>query len=67
MDKASLLELLFAGLVLGVMAVIVMLYMLGRSVRKHVEDALKNATHEEQTEIRKKVVKAVFPPRFDRT
>lgn len=37
-----------------------------KGVRKDVEEALKNATPDEQAEIRKKVVKAVFPPRFPR-
>lgn len=37
-----------------------------KGVRKDVEEALKNATPEEQAEIRKKVVKALFPPRFPR-
>lgn len=41
-------------------------FLIFRSVKKDVEEALKNATPEEQAEIRKKVVRAVFPPRFPR-
>lgn len=37
-----------------------------RSLRKEIEDALKNADTAEQELIRKKLVKALFPPRFPR-
>ena len=37
-----------------------------RGIRKEIEDALTKADEEEQAEIRKKVVKALFPPRFNR-
>jgi hypothetical protein len=37
-----------------------------RNIRREVEDALKEATTEEQEIIRNKVVKALFPPRFPR-
>ena len=37
-----------------------------RGIRKQIEDALTEASEEEQAEIRKKVVKALFPPRFNR-
>jgi hypothetical protein len=36
------------------------------SVRRHVEEALKNADSAEQARIRKQLVKAMFPPRFHR-
>lgn len=36
------------------------------SMRRDVEDALKNASKEEQDEIKLKVIKAVFPPKFNR-
>ena len=41
---------------------------LARSVRKHVEEALRESADDEdkQAEIRNRVVKAVFPPRFYR-
>jgi len=41
-------------------------YTLGKKVRQTVEDALKETAEdpEAQAEIRKRVVKAVFPPRF---
>lgn len=41
-------------------------YWMSKGLRKQIEEALKNATEEEQTEIRKKIVKAMFPPRFTR-
>lgn len=43
-------------------------YFASKSVRKHVEEALKKTAgdDEAQAEIRKRVVKAVFPPRFHR-
>jgi hypothetical protein len=41
-------------------------YALSIRMRKSVEDALKDATTEEQIVIRNKVVKAMFPPRFTR-
>jgi len=47
-------------------AMIVLGYFLAKSLRKHVEEALKDATSEEQDIIRNKVVKAMFPPRFPR-
>lgn len=50
--------LVFIGLCVG------WLFWLSSKVRHDVEDALKNATTEEQEVIRKKVVRAVFPPRF---
>jgi hypothetical protein len=37
-----------------------------RGIRKEIEDALTKADEEEQAEIRKRVVKALFPPRFHR-
>ena len=36
------------------------------SVRRHVEEALKNADAAEQARIRKQLVKALLPPRFHR-
>jgi hypothetical protein len=39
---------------------------LSYSVRRDVEDALKNVSKEEQDEIRLKVVKALYPPKFRR-
>jgi len=41
-------------------------FMLAKWVRKGVEDALRETAgdDEAQAEIRKKVVRAVFPPRF---
>jgi len=43
-------------------------FMLAKWVRKGVEDALKDSAGDDkkQAEIRKAVVKAVFPPRFPR-
>lgn len=43
-------------------------FALAKSVRKHVEEALRQTADDEemQAEIRKRVVKAVFPPRFPR-
>lgn len=42
-------------------------WILAKNVREHVEAALKETAgdDEAQAEIRKKVVKAVFPPRFN--
>ena len=40
---------------------------MGVSIRRDIEDALKNAYDErEKLEIRKKVVKAFYPPRFNK-
>jgi len=52
--------LIFIGLAVG------WFFWLSSKIRQDVEDALKNATTEEQEVIRKKVVRAVFPPRFPR-
>jgi hypothetical protein len=41
-------------------------YALSIKMRKSVQEALEDATTEEQTIIRNKVVKAMFPPRFTR-
>lgn len=52
----------------GVLITIVVFgYYVTKNLHKHVEKALANATTEEQEIIRNKVVKAVFPPRFDRS
>lgn len=42
-------------------------WILAKNVREHVEAALKETAGDDvaQAEIRKKVVKAVFPPRFN--
>lgn len=66
MDTLSFFEFLLAILVLIVVGFFTIAYFVSRGVRKHVEEALKDATTEEQAIIRKKVVKAVFPPRFHR-
>lgn len=65
MDSAYGFILMFlAGIII---AVLVGGYLIARSLRKHVEKALADATSEEQDIIRNKVVKALFPPRFDRS
>lgn len=64
MDNAYGFILMFlAGIII---AVLVGGYLVAKSLQKHVEEALKNATTEEQEIIRNKVVKAMFPPRFPR-
>lgn len=53
------------GLIIAVGAgILIALYLLGKSINKNVEKILTDATTEEQEIIRKKIVKAVFPPRF---
>lgn len=42
------------------------LFFVGRDIRRTVEKTLAEATTEEQEIIRKRVVKAMFPPRFNR-
>jgi hypothetical protein len=53
------------GAILFVVVVSGILYAY-RGVRKEIENALKNADTKEQEIIRRKVVKAMFPPRFFR-
>lgn len=59
------------GVALGFLILVLLVffgffYWMSKGLRKQIEEALKNATEEEQTEIRKKIVKAMFPPRFTR-
>lgn len=64
MDNPYVIILTFLGLVIT--AIGVAAYFFSRSFTKQIEEALKNATEEEQKELRNKIVKAVFPPRFPR-
>ncbi len=57
-----MLILAVALFVLGVIAFAI----LYNSVRKDVEEALKHADAKRQAEIRKQLVRAMFPPRFPR-
>lgn len=66
MDTLSFSEFLLAILVSVVVGFFTVAYFVSRGIRKQVEEALKDATTEEQAIIRNKVVKAVFPPRFPR-
>lgn len=61
-------EILLVFLAGTLVLVYVGFFLLIRWVRKGVEDALRETAgdDEAQAEIRKKVVKAVFPPRFPR-
>ena len=52
---AGILVMVLALGFIGVMSV---------SVRRDIEDALKNASKEEEEELRKKVVQTFYPPRF---
>ena len=55
------------GVVIGIIVFTgVFFYLFSMKIRKDVERALEDATTEEQTIIRNKVVKAMFPPRFTR-
>lgn len=40
------------------------MYRVGKDLHRRVENALEDATTEEQEIIRKQVVRAMFPPRF---
>jgi len=54
-------------LVAGILVVVLALGFIGVmsvSVRRDIEDALKNASKEEEEELRKKVVQTFYPPRF---
>lgn len=65
MDSAFVPLLLFLGITLLCFGIAG--WLLAKSVREHVEAALRETAgdDEAQAEIRKKVVKAVFPPRFN--
>jgi Na+/melibiose symporter-like transporter len=64
-NNSVLLTLFIIAVAFSVVSItaFVLLYL---SVRKHVEEALKNATDKEQMEIRRQLVKVMFPPRFPR-
>jgi hypothetical protein len=66
MTDTMLLEILAVSAVVFVLAGITAFTLLYRSVRRDVEEALKNATPKEQAEIRKRLVKVMFPPKFHR-
>jgi hypothetical protein len=54
-------------LVAGILVVVLALGFIGVmsvSVRRDIEDALKNASKEEEEELRKKVIGTFYPPRF---
>lgn len=65
MDNAFVPLLVFLGVCLFCFGAIG--WLIARDVRRQVEKALKETAgdDEAQAEIRKKVVKAVFPPRFN--
>jgi uncharacterized protein YoxC len=59
------------GIILGLLVVVfaVALLFFGiiiSNVKRDIENAISEASEEEQEEIRKKLVKALYPPRFFR-
>lgn len=62
----NLYNILFLAAIGVIVVAGIFFYALSMKMRRSVEEALKDATTEEQTIIRNKVVKAMFPPRFTR-
>ncbi len=66
MSNHSILDIIFVVAVALVCISATAFAILYNSVRKDIEEALKNASTKEQAEIRKQLVRAMFPPRFPR-
>jgi Na+/melibiose symporter-like transporter len=66
MINHGFLDVIFVIAVVFLITGITAFALLYMSVRRHVEEALKNADSAEQARIRKQLVKAMFPPRFHR-
>lgn len=66
MINHAALNIIFAIAVTFLTLGVIAFALLYRSVRRDVEEALKNADAAEQARIRKQLVKALFPPKFHR-
>ncbi len=66
MDKHELLAVVSAIAVAFFSLGVIAFALLYRSVRRDVEEALKNANSEEQAKIRKQLVRAIFPSKHSR-
>lgn len=63
---ASYIEIVL-GLVVSLYVLVgVIVFKISKDIKNNVEDALTKADEEGQAELRKKLVKALFPPRFNR-
>ncbi len=62
----AVLDIIFIVAVALFIVGVIAFAILYRSVRRDVEEALKHADAKRQAEIRKQLVRAMFPPRFPR-